>query len=355
MKSVRIAGMLAAATALAVPASAAAHPSVYSGTATIDTESGPGYTPGTETRHMVTNHGFTTVLRETNGVGAPGGVVSYALLPGDLRATLDVTQELAQGGTAAQAHATCSGVPALDAESAILGWQGTDPFYNYVPFQKAKDGLGDDPATWIEDVKTLTGVDLSTVSDDPIQAATELAAMCSGIGGTFHPADQTQSSVASLAAGTVEPLADEITGLKAALTDAEKAQAGLQALLDGARAEVAKLAAALAPMKVALPTARISDSKLAKNGTTVTVTGPVGKAVAVKLAIGESRARKLKLPSSTLARGKATLGANGTAKVALKPGKSVANRIGRLKRSLSLKVTAFAGDRVASTTGTLTR
>ena len=118
---------------------------------------------------------------------------------------------------------------------------------------------------------------------------------------------------------------------------------------------IALLAAALAPMKVALPTARISDSKLAKNGTTVTVTGPAGKPVSVRLAIGESRARKLKLPSSTLARGKATLGADGTANVALKPGKSVAKRIAKLGRSLSMTVTALAGDRVASTTGTLTR
>jgi hypothetical protein len=336
MKPLHIAGALIAVAALAVPASAAAHGSVF------ETEARLGAGPDTQTQYAVTNHGFTFVLKESN-LALDHGMINYKKHPSAYRSGLTKTQLLAEGDTGAQPHATCRGVSNLG-ESAILAWQGPDPFYNYVPFQKTAAGLEDDPATWIPVVKDRTGVDLETVADP--------AAACAGLGGTYKPADETQTTTASLNSGYLE---HETAPLKAALTDADKAKAGLQALLDGARAEVAKLAAALVPMKVALPTARISDSKLAKNGTTVTVTGPAGKRVAVELTIGESRARKLKLASSTLARGNATLGANGTAKVALKPGKSAAKRIARLKRSLTITVTALAGDRVASTTGTLTR
>jgi hypothetical protein len=338
MKSTRIIGALTATTALAVPASAVAHGSVF------ETEARLGAGPATQTQYAVTNHGFTFVLRETNGAALDHGMINYKKLPSAYRSGLTKTQLLAEGDTGAQPHATCRGAAALTDESAILAWQDADPFYNYVPFQKDAAGLEDDPARWIPVVKNLTGVDLATMTD-PVAA-------CASLGGTYTPADETQTTTASLNSGFLE---HETAPLTAALTEADKAKAALQTLLDGARAEVARLAAALAPMKVALPTARIADSRLAKKGTTVTVTGPVGRAVAVKLAIGESRARKMKLSSSTLARGKATLGADGTAKVALKPGKSVAKRIGRLKRSASITVSAFAGDRVATTTATLTR
>ncbi|HTE58801.1 MAG TPA: hypothetical protein VK631_00520, partial [Solirubrobacteraceae bacterium] len=302
-----------------------------------------GAGPATQTQYVVTNHGFTFVLGETNGLAGTKGMINFRKLPSAYRNTVPFSTWRTEGGTGAQPHATCE-VAALESEDAIKAWQDADPFYNYVPFQKTAAGLEDYPERWIPVVKARTGVDLATETDP--------AAACLAEGGTYRQADTTVTTTASLNSGFLE---HETAPLTAALTDANNAKAALQTLLDGARAEVVRLAAALAPMKVALPTARIADSKLAKNGTTVTVTGPVGKAVAVKLAIGESKARKLKLPSSTLARGKAKLGSNGTAKVALKPGKSVANRIARLERSLSLKVTAFVGDRVASTTGTLTR
>ena len=150
MKFTRLAILAAAAAVLAVPAGASAHPSVYSGTAVIDTDPDPGeFTMGTQTRHTVTNHGYTTILRETNGV-TDRGVMSYASLPSDRRAILSPTQEL-DTSSGAQAHATCLGVPALANPDNILAWQGTDPFYNYVPFQTASAGLDDNPADWIDD------------------------------------------------------------------------------------------------------------------------------------------------------------------------------------------------------------
>jgi hypothetical protein len=292
------------------------------------------------------------VLRETNGLDESDhkGVFDYKRLPSAYRQTLTWSQLQDAGGSGAQAHATCV-TPDLETEDAIRAWQDADPFYNYVPFQKGAAGLEDDPARWIPVVKDRTGVDLTTVADPK--------AACEALPGVYVPADETQTTTAALNSGFLEhetaPLVAEIAGLKTAATEADKAKAALQALYDAAKAEIAKLTAAAAPMKAALPTARISAKRLCKRGTTVTVTGPAGRTVKVTLAVGESRARKMKLSSSTLARGKATLGADGSAKVALKPGKSVAKRIGRLKRSASITVTALAGDRVASTTGTLTR
>jgi hypothetical protein len=350
MKSLRIAGVLSASAALAVPASAAAHGTVFTDEAKVAVPGNP-VTTTDETQYLLTNHGFTMRLKESNNE-LDHGMIDYKVLPSAYRTQpgFTLTRLLDEGNTGAQPHATCH-VGALETEDAIMAWQGEEPFYNYVPFQKQPAGLEDDPAKWIPVVNAELGVDLTTESNP--------AAACAAKGGEYREADATVTTAAALASGTVEqetaPLVAEIAGLKTAATDADKAKAALQALLDAAKAEIAKLTAAAAPMKVALPTARIADSKLAKKGTTVTVTGPVGKAVAVKLAIGESRARKMKLSSSALARGKATLGADGTAKVALKPGKSVAKRIGRLKRSASITVSAFAGDRVATTTATLTR
>jgi Tfp pilus assembly protein PilN len=351
MKVTRIAGALTVVAAVAVPASAAAHPSVYTdATARVLSDPNNPNSLVNQTRHVVTNHGFTYVLRETNGLGAPKGVITFSRLPGAYRATIPFSDWQTEGGTGAQPHATCQ-VAALETEAAIKAWQDEDPFYNYVPFQKGSAGLEDDPARWIPVVKDITGVDLATLADP--------ATACTNLGGTYTRADQIQTTTAQLNSGFLEhetaPLTAEIAGLKTAVSDADKAKAALQALLDAAKAEIAKLTTAAAPMKAVLPTAHISGKRLAKRGTTVTVTGPAGKAVAVELTIGESRARKLGLTSSTLARAKATLAADGTAKVALKPGKTAGKRVARLERSLSITVTALAGDRIASTTATLTR
>ncbi len=146
MKLVRNLAVLAAAVAaLVVPATVSAHPSVYTETATIDTNPAAGqYTLAQQTRHVVTNHGYTMLLRETNGA-TDKGVMDYSRLPGDYRAAIPGSQVLAEGDTGAQAHATCRGVAALSSESAIRGWQGADPFYNYVPFQATQRRPGGRP------------------------------------------------------------------------------------------------------------------------------------------------------------------------------------------------------------------
>ncbi len=339
MRSLPVAGALTAA-ALALPASAAAHGSVF------ETEARIGAGPETQTQYVVTNHGFTFVLKESNNAAADHGMVNYKKLPRAYRETLSVTDMLAEGDTGAQPHATCRNAPGLG-EAAVLAWQGDDPFYNYVPWQKGAAGLEDDPAAWIAVVKDAVGVDLATEAP---------AAACAGIGGVYTPADEVQTTAKALASGTVEqetaPLAAEIGGLKAALTTAEGAKAALQTALDAAKAELVELAT---PVKVALPSARLKGKALARRGTAVAVSGVAGAAVELRLATGERQARKLKLRSSLLARGKATFGADGSATVTLKPGKKARKALRRLGRPVAVTVTARSGDRIASSGGTVTR
>ena len=84
----RLVALVVAMASLAVPASAWAHGSVYTDIARIDTDPAPGpFTLADQTRHVVTNHGYTFVLRETNGA-SDKGMIDYSRLPGDYRASL---------------------------------------------------------------------------------------------------------------------------------------------------------------------------------------------------------------------------------------------------------------------------
>ena len=332
---------LAVLAALALPAAASAHPSVYEDTAqTVPDETQPTVLVP-QTRYVVANHGFTYVLRETND-RETGGMLDYKRIPGPYRATLTWDQLVAAGTRGAQAHATCE-VASLASEQAIKAWQEGDPFYAYVPFQKGSAGLEDDPATWIPVVKARTGVDLASVADP--------SAACTGLGGTYVPADETQSTGAQFNSGLIE---HETEPLKAALADAEKAKLDLRGLLDAARGEVAKLTARLTPMTVALPSATMQAKGLRKQGTTATVSGPAGAEVTVDLTVPYGTARTLKLASPRLDREQARLGADGTADVTLRPGKQARKALRRAKKALALTVIARTGDRVASSGATAT-
>ncbi len=340
MTSLRLAGALGAAAVLAVPATAGAHPSVYTDTARVMQNGALT----DQTRHVVTNHGFTAVFRETNGLGAPNGVLTFSRLPNPYRGTIPFSQWIAEGGTGAQVHATCR-TAALQTEAAIEAWQGEDPFYAYVPFQKEAAGFEDDPATWIPVVAARTGVDLATAPDP--EAACEALP-----GGVYTPADEVQTTTAALNAGYLEhetaPLTAEIASLKTAV-------AGALAALQAARDEIARLTAAAAPLRVALPTASPAARSLAEDGTTVTVSGPAGARAAVVLTVSRARARKLGMKSPLLGRADATVGAGGTVAVPVRLKPSARRALGRLRRPAALTVTARAGDRIATTTATVSR
>jgi hypothetical protein len=252
MKPTRLAVAAAAVAALAVPAAASAHPSVY------ESDARTGNPPVAQLRYVVSNHGFNYVLRESNGIdnGDGFGVMDYKFMPNPWRGTLTTAQLLDQGDTDLQVHSTCWDADAtIDGDvaeqlwttSAIANWQDTaapiEPFYNYVPFQATSAGLEDDPSTWIDDVQTLTGVNLGAPGADP-------AALCAGIGGNLIAADATTSAIpafnSGLIAHTAEPLEEEIAALEqtAARSDADAKAATTRALtaesaLGGERTTVA--------------------------------------------------------------------------------------------------------------------
>jgi hypothetical protein len=347
MKLVRnVAALAVTAAALIIPATVSAHPSVYTDVARIDTDPAAGtFTLADQTRHIVTNHGYTMLLRESNGASTKG-VMDYSRLPGDYRASIPGTQVLAEGDTAAQAHATCRGVAALETEDAIRGWQGADPFFNYVPFQKTSAGLEDDPATWIDDVLALTGVDLATVADP--------AAACAGLGGTYTPADETQTSTANLNSGFAHdltaPLEEEIAQLEANLSAAEQEIAQLEANLSAAGASQISTSSSLgaenASLKAEVAKLKLEATRLkigSVSGNSVKLAGPAGKAVALKLTVSKKVAKRLKLKSRTVGTAKGKIGADAAATI---PFKAASKALA--KGSLKVTVTATCEDRVAS-------
>ncbi len=340
------AGAAGVLTALALPALADAHPSVYvDDRAQVESPAGSG-TFLSQRRYVVANHGFTYVLRESNG-DTTDGVFDYKSIPAARRAGKDWAWLLANGTTGAQAHAQCE-LPVLETETAIRAWQEADAFYGYVPFQKGSAGLEDDPATWIPVVKDLTGVDLATVSDP--EAACE--ALPGATASSYVAADATQSTNAAFNSGLIEhtaaPLKTEIT----ALTGARDA---LQSLLDAARAELAKLASGSAPaaLGLTLPSATAKAATVAASGVSVAVSGPAGTPVKAYLKLGERRARKLGLRSSVLASARATFGADGKTTLTLKPGTNAGRKLRKLDGSIAMSVRVRAGDRLVTATGTL--
>lgn len=322
-------GALAAAATLVVPAAAAAHPSVYES---------KGYTGADrkeQTRYVVSNHGFTTVLRETNGLTDARGVVGYNLIPGDWRAGKDFATIMATGGTGAQAHATCL-TPKLETEEAIRSWQEGDPFYNYVPFQATSAGLEDDPATWLPTLQA-NGYDITKLG----RAECEKDA-----GATYVPADETQTSIASMASGSTKPLEDKLAAVTAENTT-------LAGELTTVKSQLAAAQAAATPLKVSVASAKART--VARRGAKVTVTAQPAKRVKVTVSVSEGLARTLKLRSTVLGTKTVTTAADGTATATVKLRKAAAKAVRALKKSVSVTIQATSDDRFATAKHKFTR
>ncbi len=278
-----LAGAAVAVLSLALPAIAAAHPAVYEverkalteaeaatcnyGTAPAGTGECLDSIPG-PLRYVVVNHNIPVAYDETNGLDASdGGVINFARFPSAFRKTITSSAEwltVVPPRTGVQPHATCDST-ATSNPANIVGWQGTEPFFAYIPWQGTAAGIDDDPADWIGYVKTLTGVDLTGMD-----AATAEAA-CEGLPGatssSYHPADTPLAT--SIAKTLVEhevehavtPLETEIDGLlgeKSSLQaqiDAWKAQNGT---LDGEKAALVAERNALAAQ---LQTANAAKAK----------------------------------------------------------------------------------------------
>jgi hypothetical protein len=368
----RLAALAVSAVALAIPASALAHPSVYTSNARAVPSPAPSpINEGdltTQTRYVVTNHGNSYVLRETNGQ-LNKGVLDYKLVPGAYRDQAAITTAVlvAQAATGAQPHATCK-TPALEALDNITQWQEhtnsttaqppgkPEPFYDYIPFQKTSAHLGDLPEEWIPLVKTLTNFDLETVSDDPATAQAQLQAACQALPGpgVFVPADAVQTTAESFNSATIlnatDPLNAQIAAFQAAAGADAQAKSAAATENASLKAEIARLKSAVLKID---PTGTLTTAQLAGAGVSATVTGPAGRTVKVRILAAKAKALKLK--SRVLASANVKLGADGTATVKLLAGGKAKSALKKAKKSVAAVFQVVSGYRSDALEATLKR
>ncbi|HEY6779645.1 MAG TPA: hypothetical protein VI111_01755 [Thermoleophilaceae bacterium] len=353
-----VAGALVA-VALAVPGSAAAVPGVYSvvaktgndGVTFLNDPTGAALT-NTETQYTVTADGYVLGFSEDNGVTG-GGVLDYKQLPADYRAPMSAEEKRTYGPaqTDVQAHATCSGVTELSSGPTILSWQDDDPSYDYVPWQKATAGLGDDPGTWVPVVKAATGVDLAALST--VQDFTDA---CTGLGGTYHPADTSTAVASALITAAVAPFKKQVTELqdkvKSLTKDKAAAEKSLATEKDTRKAaETAYQEQYNRPLKLTLAGRRFA----ATGGVALLVTGSISDPVTVTLELTKKRASALGLRSRVLVEATIVINTEGAAITTLKPTKAVAKAIAKHKGAVPAKVVAESSALSAKADTKLTR
>jgi hypothetical protein len=345
-------GVLAA---LAVPAAASAHPGVFTTEQrTLPQGATCRMSPvvdtsclQTNTQYAVGNDGWAMSYTEvhTPPGSAPGhptegrGLVNYKFLPGTWRGTSPATADTkkawlayAPAETNLQAHATCLDAP-WDTPDNIIAYQ-SDPFYNYIPWQKTSAGLGDDPAKWIPLVKSLTNVDLSALNTEA-----EFQAACTTAGGTYYKADTAAKITNALETAVKTPLESQITTLTNSLATVTAAKAAVDA----------QLVAATKPRDLTLTL----SAKKFEQGVAM-VTGQPGTSVTVRALLSSASAKKLKI-SRTLSSKKATINAQGAALVNLGLTKKAAKAVDKHLPQLKVTIDATAGTVKQTATGTLTR
>ena len=275
-------------------------------------------------RTVIPNDGFVGAFVESNGV-ADHGWLNLRFMPGGYRRPaapgIPMTESqwvnwpMAQTGI--QSHATCQGVAALNTEANILEVQSneTDPFWNYVPFQRTSSGLGDEPEQWIPVVLAATGVNLANLG-----TAAELRTACEGIGGVFAPADTPSNPASGAISEAVAAAISPLNAMIAQLTNR--------------------------PLRVQLSTRRNTDRVVAM------VTGPLNQSTTIRLRIGAALANQLGI-SRNVATKTMGFGARGAVLVTLAPGSRAANRIARRGGFVSIQVQATSGSSVTSVNGSL--
>ena len=375
-----------AALALALPAGAFAHGSVWTTFVKTATAADGGGIVGTtsKTSYLASNHGYVKAYTEANGL-SDHGMINYKALPGSYRnqASFTLDRLLIEGDTGVQTHATCQGSSGDAAKlwipANIAAWQsqkpstpaGSEPFWNYIPWQNTGAGLGDgaEVATWVAEVKELTGVDLAAASD--------LSAACAGIGGTYKAADTVASTTASLTSGysadISKPLNDQISSLtddKATLTGqlsglqadlagalsakatAESAASTAVAAKNAALADVARLSRKLSASTAG---ATLAGSVAASTGAPVSVSGPGGLAVTINLVISQAKATALHLSSTTIGTATATIGAGGTVSKTVALSSAAKTKVKKLSANLGVTIQVSGSDRAAAKGWTFTK
>lgn len=358
-RPLRAACALAALLALAVPGSALAVPSVFSVVAktgdtgvTFLTDPTGASLLTTQTQYVVSADGYAVSYQETNGVTS-GGVIDYSQLPSSYRAPMTAAQVLtyAPAQTGVQPHATCSGVAALADSANILAWQraaGATPAYDYVPWQKASAGLGDDPTTWIPVVRAATGVDLTALS-----TAADFRAACVTLGGTYVAADTATPIDAAIVSAATAPLERQVTTLQAQVASLTRAKATSDAAAATARAAQTADEAAYEALFTKPITLTVAAKRFAPSNGVVMVTGSPTDPVDVTLEVSKGWARKLKLSSTVLAEASGELNDDGGVLLSLKPGASVVRRLELHGGAIPATVLAVSGGNEASRKVTL--
>ena len=362
-----------AALALALPAGAFAHGSVWETDAKITNSASspvPDLCSGTDTRksYVVSNHGFTMVLNETN-CAVDKGMLNYKFLPSSTRATLTLAAYLGAGNTGAQPHATCrQGSGVVDelwgttaGTSAITAWQtaktntaGGEPFFNYVPWQKTSAGLDDDPTKWIPVVLAKTGVDLSSYS-----TVDEFTAACAGIGGVYTAADKIGTTMQSMNSGFAHDITATVTAAVTAEVTAEVTAAVTAAVGAPLQAEVAKLTAEVASLSrvltVKAASAKLAAKTAAGSGVAVKISGPAGYHLRAFLVISEAGARHAGLRYRGLGTADVTIGDAGTADATIKLNAAAKAKLKALGKDLPVRIEVKGADRFAAGELTLTK
>jgi len=348
LATTNVAPLTPVSTGLTGGTSTASIATVIDGTAANTTYTGDptGATlQDTPQQAVIANDGNVTMWTESNGL-TNHGWLNLKFLPGSYRAVMTGDQWLnyPQVQTGIQTHATCQNVGAINTDANAKAVQENfgnvsgigDPFWNYVPFQKASvaGGVGGDadPAKWITVVKTSTnglpgapagGVDLATVND---AAAARTA--CEALGGVYVPADtqggsQASSQISDAVTAATDPLNLQIADLIAQNTTLTQAADA---------AEAARLALLNRPLRLTLATRRSHGAVV------VMATGKAGAQVTIRLKNG----------TRVLDTERRTFGAQGAVLVTLRPARAPSHR-------LAIKAEATSGTQKASATGTLAR
>ena len=354
-RSLRRAAAASLLAALAVPVAASAHPGVYTvsqkqanGTETYDDDP-TGANLGSRVQYAIANDGYARGFTEDNGltgVQADGtaGMLDYKQMPGTWREPMDAEEKRTYTGaqTGVQGHATCTGSTLLNTPANIRGWQGADPFFNYIPWQKTSASLGDDPTEWMPLVKTVTGVDLSTLSSE---ADFEAACESAPVSGTYHKADTPASITTAMLADAVGPLQSQVSQLTNQVTALQAGKAASDTA--AATAEAGRLALLNRPLTLTL-SARRFDQPVAM------VTGASGTPVTVTVRLSSAVAKRLKI-SRTVATKKATLDAQGAELLTLTPSSKATRAIAKGGKSVKLTIAATGAGKTVTKSGTLNR
>lgn len=354
-----------AAAALVAPAVASAHPSVWETTALVNCTATPNpptspadVTCDTQRRYVFNNHGTPFVLRESNGKTTGGGI-DYQRAPTLLRNAPGFNVFTSEAATGAQPHATCD-VPALTGPATIRSWQGTDPFFAYVPFQQGAAGVDDSATSWLPVVQAATGLNLETVADTDAAREAACEALPGATASSYVPADATQTTFVAFASHTIQeavaPLQEEIAAKDAQLSalnagatvGAPQPNAGATdgtPQVSALQSEIAALKLDLRNLKLALPATIPSRGTLNKNGIALTLEGPAKRTVRVRLMITAVKAKQLGLRSRILGSQSVALDAAGSAAFTLKPTSKAVGGLRKVKGTLEIAVDAATGDR----------